>query len=857
MKTNFRFLALSAAILSMFTACQREELEQNQKPEAVTHSVTFVAGAPETKTTATIDGTTVNYAWTSDDINRFTVYEDGVAASDVYAQLGTDGKMSMIAEFAGDAPASPKYQALYNSEVSASQIVTENSYAEVSDVMVSNVLDGTRNDNFVFSFKREVAFAKMTLKGLTSGAYISSVTIESDKPIAGKYDLETGTFVNTSNVITLDVLNDVVDGNATVWFTTIPVEKAIFTITAKTTDDTETVAGTYTKTFTKTITLTRGNVKGFGVAMAELVDPHKNDNGWFLVKDAKFLAAGDVIRIGCASAGKVAGALSGAILSSESATYESEQMLSGSSAENYTLGGTEGAWTLSSLTGKLGATAVKKLSVDDTAADYVGTWTIDIYSDGTATIAPTAEGYGRILCNNTSNQESFTTYTSDVQSNMLLPGIYKKYGTPAEAKKNQTISFNPTSYTATIGNENTYPTLTAQSTGAKTWTSSNTKVATINESTGDITLVAAGSTTISVTVAGDDTYNEGTGSYELTVKNATVGSGDAWILVTDASTLAAGDVIVIVAATSNFAMSTTQNTNNRGQQAITKNANDNTVSINDKVQQLTLGAGTTKGTFSLSTGDGYLYAASSSDNYLTTKTTLDDNGSWTITIEKNVATLKANGTNTRNLLKYNSSNKPPIFSCYSSGQGAVQIYKLSGSSEGGSTGGSTGGSSEGGSTGGSTGGETVTYTALFGSSYNSGKISSYSKSWSATNEGFTVDLVNWNNNNNGWNYIKAGSTSAASVATITTNAAISEAITKVVITIDAVTASSINSITLYCGESANACTTSLGTFSIAKGEQSVTISSPTKNKFYKISANCKKSSSNGTLTVSKVVYTNN
>ena len=54
MKTNLRFLALSAAILSMFTACQREELEQNQKPEALTHSVTFVAGAPETKTTVDV-----------------------------------------------------------------------------------------------------------------------------------------------------------------------------------------------------------------------------------------------------------------------------------------------------------------------------------------------------------------------------------------------------------------------------------------------------------------------------------------------------------------------------------------------------------------------------------------------------------------------------------------------------------------------------------------------------------------------------------------------------------------------------------------------------------------------------------
>lgn len=674
MKTNFRFLALSAAILSMFTACQREELEQNQKPEALTHSVTFVAGAPETKTTVDIsDGKTAKFKWTKADEGRFTVFENGTAAKEVLAVLGTDGKMSMTATFSGDVPASPKYQALYNSEVSANQNIVKDSYSEVSDVMVSNVLDGTRNDNFVFSFKREVAFAKMTLKGLTSGAYVSSVTIKSDKPIAGKYDLETGTFVNTSNVITLDVLTDVANGNATVWFTTIPVADAIFTITAKTTDDAETVAGTFTKTFTKTITLTRGDVKGFSVDMAELVDPHKNDNGWFLVKDAKFLAAGDVIRIGCASKSAVAGSLSADYLSGSTATYsdDMESMNSVSSSEDFTLGGSSDAWTLTSASGTLGATAVKKLTFDASATNYVGIWTIAIADNGDATISPNKNNFGRILCNAGSSNR-FTTYTSAVQSDMLLPGIYKKYGTPAETKKDQTISFAPTSYTATIGKENTYPTLTAQSTGAKTWTSSNTEVATINESTGEITLVAAGSTTISVTVAGDDTYNEGTGNYELTVENAPIVSTATWSLVTDASTLAAGDVIVIVAASSDVAMSTTQNNNNRGEQAITKNTNDNTVTIDDKVQQLTLGAGTKTGTFSLSTGAGYLCAASSSSNYLKTQTTLDDNGSWTITIADNVATIKAQGTNSRNLLKYNSGSS--IFSCYSSGQDDVQIY---------------------------------------------------------------------------------------------------------------------------------------------------------------------------------------
>ena len=261
-----KFLALSAITLLGFSACQKPELE-SELTSGVTHTVTFVAGAPETKTTVSIEESTAKFAWTKDDEGRLTVYENGIEATEVIAELGADGKMSMMATFPGELPASPKYQALYNTEVSATQIVPKNSYAEISDVMVSNVLDGTRDKFFQFSFKREVAFAKMTLKGLTSGAYVSSVTIESDKPIAGQYDLETGTFVNTSNVITLDVLNDVVDGNATVWFTTIPVEEAKFTIKAKTTDDAEAVAGTYTKTFTKTITLTRGDVKGFGVAM--------------------------------------------------------------------------------------------------------------------------------------------------------------------------------------------------------------------------------------------------------------------------------------------------------------------------------------------------------------------------------------------------------------------------------------------------------------------------------------------------------------------------------------------------------------------------------------------------------------
>ena len=676
---NLRNFALAAFALLGFAACQQEEFAPEIKNP--THSVTFVAGAPETKTTVDIsDGETARFAWTKDDEGRIAIYENGVAATTVVCGLDDKtGKMTIMAEFKGTATGNETYVAVVNKS-NDGQIMTSAAYDEDADILVSKAVSTFDGENGVLlQFKREVAIAKMTLKGLDPGEVVNHVTVSSTAEIAGSYGVDGWNLTKTSlDIYSAKALDDKETysivaneaGEAVVWFTCIPQTDATLTVKVEAAD-----GDTYTKKFSKPITLTRGDVKGFGVVgMAKLVDPHKNDNGWFLVKDARLLAAGDVIRIGCASAGKVAGALSSAILSSENATYKSEQMVSVSSAEDYTLGGNEGAWTLSSLTGKLGATAVKKLSENDTAANYVGTWTIDIDSEGAATIAPKAEGYGRILCNNTAGTERFTTYafSTNTSASMLLPGIYKKYGTPAEAKKDQTISFDPTSYTATIGKENTYPTLTAQSTGAKTWSSSNTDVATINASTGEISLVAAGTTTISVTVAGDATYNEGKGSYVLTVENAPVVSTATWSLVTDASKLAEGDVIVIVAAGSNVALSTTQNDNNRGQQEITKNA-DNTVTIDAKVQQLTLGAGTKTGTFSLSTGDGYLYAASSSKNYLRTQTTLDANASWTITIADNVATIKAQGTNTNNWLKYNSSSS--MFSCYSSGQGAVQIYK--------------------------------------------------------------------------------------------------------------------------------------------------------------------------------------
>ena len=86
-----------------------------------------------------------------------------------------------------------------------------------------------------------------------------------------------------------------------------------------------------------------------------------------------------------------------------------------------------------------------------------------------------------------------------------------------------TLSFPEDSYTATLGQTFNAPTLSVDPAGAAAevaYSSSDTDVATVDESTGAITLVAAGTTTITAEISGNDTYNNATASYTLTVEEA-------------------------------------------------------------------------------------------------------------------------------------------------------------------------------------------------------------------------------------------------------------------------------------------------------------------------------------------------
>lgn len=191
-----------------------------------------------------------------------------------------------------------------------------------------------------------------------------------------------------------------------------------------------------------------------------------------------------------------------------------------------------------------------------------------------------------------------------------------------------------------------------------------------------------------VVKSGDDTYatdveipaerslvfTEGNMStFSVTVAKQEV-SESAWMLVTDVNDLAVDDQIIIAAKDYNYALSTEQKSNNRGQIAI-KKSGDTLVDPSSTVQILTLTKGINANTFGLYTGSGYLYAASSSSNHLKTQTTNNANGSWKVSIDADgTATITAQGSNSRNVMQYNQSSS--LFACYgSASQKAIVIYK--------------------------------------------------------------------------------------------------------------------------------------------------------------------------------------
>ena len=158
-------------------------------------------------------------------------------------------------------------------------------------------------------------------------------------------------------------------------------------------------------------------------------------------------------------------------------------------------------------------TAASELYNTNTRGKSIGALNIDAGTTGTITI-PEGEEYSYIGIKSSSK----AIYLDKIEIVWETEG-----GGETPVKQDlTTFAFSPATASATLGQAFTAPTLTVEPADAAsevTYSSSYTGVATVAND-GTVTLVGAGTTTITASFAGNDEYNAATASYTLTVNAA-------------------------------------------------------------------------------------------------------------------------------------------------------------------------------------------------------------------------------------------------------------------------------------------------------------------------------------------------
>lgn len=242
------------------------------------------------------------------------------------------------------------------------------------------------------------------------------------------------------------------------------------------------------------------------------------------------------------------------------------------------------------------------------------------------------------------------------------------------SKQDAGLSYSIPIYSVNKGDVFTTPTITNPNGLPVNYNSSLTDVATVDQNNGNVSLMGAGMTTITASFSGDNIYKKDSALYTIVV-NDPLKPFDKYIRVADASTLKAGDKLIITSYYKGLHALGEQNINGYREQVVKERDSDGSLSqiYGDGVTILTLEEGTAQGFWSLydASNTGYLYAAGgTTSNLLNVGATRVD---ATISITDSLSTIAFQNQTARNILQYNGTS--PRFSCYTSGQQQVQIYR--------------------------------------------------------------------------------------------------------------------------------------------------------------------------------------
>ncbi len=140
----------------------------------------------------------------------------------------------------------------------------------------------------------------------------------------------------------------------------------------------------------------------------------------------------------------------------------------------------------------------------------------------------------------------------------------------------------------------------------------------------------------------------------------------------------ANDEVIFVNQAETYACGTTQNTNNRTPVAITTSSNQYIYNSSNSVQVFVVKTNTVGNAthYGFHTGSGYIYSASSTNNYLKTNSTSastapTSTSAWSLSFSSNVLTAQNRG----NTLYYLAFNGTSYFSQYKEKQSKPYLYK--------------------------------------------------------------------------------------------------------------------------------------------------------------------------------------
>lgn len=401
-----------------------------------------------------------------------------------------------------------------------------------------------------------------------------------------------------------------------------------------------------------------------------------------LVTDVADLADGDeIIIVNEDNTYAIANRTSGNNRPAESVALEDDGTIKPNSViARITLEGEDGAWNFKVTTGAgqgyLYAPGGGNYLRTQDKVDENATATISIDEESVATVIfqnPTdTRKYLRFNPNETNNNPLFSCYAE----NSSVTGLVRIYKQPTTTQQQPAgLEYSATEFTYIIGGENeAFPTLSNPNKLTVTYTSSDETVATVGRD-GVVTPKAAGKTVIKAESEENDNFKAGSASYTLTVEEVFVGK--TYELVTNANVLKAGDNIIIVSPTNDYAISTNQQKNNRTGVAVTLNE-DNTITSTADVAAIVLGG--EKDAWTFETNGGYLYAPATGNHLRTSAELPEAGGEAKITINAEGNADVEFNIEGQNMLRFNmnGTNENRLFSCYSATSSIntpVRIYR--------------------------------------------------------------------------------------------------------------------------------------------------------------------------------------